>query len=193
MTIKKKIRLSNILMVLIPIGVTALVFGICMQTFLGDYWHSLEVMYRDEKGIQSAQSLIYTYQRELWEVNWGDEVPTQAGEPIRQNEEMLHMEKKAFRHGIPHYGEKERQRGLHQYPGGGAEGGCRCHRGDPLVGKHHDGERGGYFHRQKYLRPRGKEFAVIAVNSQPGSRRWNPIFSLHSPICGELSCWYFFS
>ena len=48
MTIKKKIRLSNILMVLIPIGVTALVFGICMQTFLGDYWHSLEVMYRDE-------------------------------------------------------------------------------------------------------------------------------------------------
>lgn len=81
MTIKKKIRLSNILMVLIPIGVTALVFGICMQTFLGDYWHSLEVMYRDEKGIQSAQSLIYTYQRELWEVNWGDEVPTQAGNP----------------------------------------------------------------------------------------------------------------
>lgn len=99
MTIKSKIRLSNILMVFIPTIVTVIAIGVGMQTYLGDYWYSLETMYRDEKGIQSAQSLIYTYQKELWENNWSGEICTETGEPIRQNEEMYHLEKKLLKMG----------------------------------------------------------------------------------------------
>ncbi|WP_314723467.1 HAMP domain-containing sensor histidine kinase [Enterocloster bolteae] len=94
MTIKKKIRLSNILMVLIPILVTAFALAVCMTTSLGSYWYSLETMYKDENGIQSAQSLIYTYQKELWEINWGEECKKKAEEPIRQNDTMYHLERK---------------------------------------------------------------------------------------------------
>mgnify|MGYP007004083544 CR=1 FL=1 len=72
MTIKKKIRLSNIMMVLIPILFTAIVINVCLHTSL---WQLLvytgKAMYSDENSIQFAQSMIYTYQQELWENNWG--------------------------------------------------------------------------------------------------------------------------
>ncbi|WP_367566233.1 ATP-binding protein [Lacrimispora sp.] len=99
MTIKQKIRSSNILMVFIPIIVTALTLVICMHTSLGSYLYSLETMYKDENGIQSAQSLIYTYQQELWENNWGEQGTKVQGEPIRQSEAMYHMEKKLSKMG----------------------------------------------------------------------------------------------
>lgn len=70
MTLRQKIRLSNILMVFIPVLVTAAVVAVCINTSLGSYWHTLENMYKDENGIQSAQSLIYTYKKELWERDW---------------------------------------------------------------------------------------------------------------------------
>ena len=179
MTIKKKIRLSNILMVLIPIGVTALVFGICMQTFLGDYWHSLEVMYRDEKGIQSAQSLIYTYQRELWEVNWGDEVPTQAGEPIRQNEEMLHMEKKLSAMGY-HIMVKKNDNVVYtnipeeELRAAAAVTGEILWSASTMTVSAEDISivKNTFAHG-------GKEFAVIAVNSQPGEQKVESYFQAY--------------
>lgn len=94
MTIKRKIWLSNILMILIPLAATALTIVVFLNTSPGDYWYSLETMYKDENGIQSAQSLIYTYQKELWESNWGGENQNDYGEPIRQSEVMTHMEHK---------------------------------------------------------------------------------------------------
>lgn len=99
MTIKKKIRLSNILMVLLPIAVSLLTVAVGLQTSLGSYWYSLEMMYKDENGIQSAQSLIYTYQQELWENNWGEQGHTAAGEPIQQSETMHHLEKQLSKMG----------------------------------------------------------------------------------------------
>lgn len=87
MTLKQKIRLSNILMVFIPILVTAVVVILCMNTSLGSYWHTLETMYKDENGIQSAQSLIYTYKKELWERDW----KTTA---LNKTETMNHLEEK---------------------------------------------------------------------------------------------------
>lgn len=87
MTLRQKIRLSNILMVFIPILVTAVVVIVCINTSLGSYWHTLETMYKDENGIQSAQSLIYTYKMELWERDW----ETAA---IDKTEKMNHLEKK---------------------------------------------------------------------------------------------------
>ncbi|MCC8023802.1 MAG: hypothetical protein LIP16_00605 [Clostridium sp.] len=58
------------MMVFIPVLVTAAVVIICINTSLGSYWHTLETMYKDENGVQSAQSLIYTYKKELWERDW---------------------------------------------------------------------------------------------------------------------------
>lgn len=87
MTLKQKIRLSNILMVFIPILVTAVVVIVCVNTSLGNYWHTLETMYKDENGIQSAQSLIYTYKKELWERDW----QTTA---LDKSETMNHLEEK---------------------------------------------------------------------------------------------------
>ena len=179
MTIKKKIRLSNILMVLIPIAVTAVVFGICMQIFLGDYWHSLEVMYQDEKGIQSAQSLIYTYQRELWEANWGDEEPTQAGEPIRQNEEMLHMEKKLSAMGY-HIMVKKNGNVVHANISEEELNAAADVTGEILwtaktmtvSAENISIVKNTFYHE-------GKEFSVIAVNSQPGQQQVESYFQAY--------------
>ena len=95
MTIKKKIRLSNIMMVLIPILFTATVLIVCLNTSLGSYWHTFMDMYSDENGVQFAQSMIYNYQQELWENNWGncpEMDDCQTG--IRHSDEMTHLENK---------------------------------------------------------------------------------------------------
>lgn len=99
MTIRQKIRLSNIMMALIPIALTAIIVAICLQTSLGSYWYTLETMYQDENGIQSAQSLIYTYQQELWENNWGQGVHTELTGEIKKSEKMNHLEGKLSRMG----------------------------------------------------------------------------------------------
>lgn len=83
---QKKIKLSNILMILISIVITTIVVVICLQTSLGSYWYTLQAMYSDENGIQFAQSMIYNYQQELWENNWSEvadsENPHEIQEPL---------------------------------------------------------------------------------------------------------------
>lgn len=95
MTIKKKIRLSNVMMVLIPILFTSVVLIVCLNTSLGSYWHTFMDMYSDENGMQFAQSVIYNYQKELWENNWG-QCPEMDGcqAEIRHSDEMTHLENK---------------------------------------------------------------------------------------------------
>lgn len=70
MTIKRKIWFSNVLMILIPILSTSIIVIVCLNTFLGSYWHTLISMYSDENGVQFAQSMLYNYQKELWEFDW---------------------------------------------------------------------------------------------------------------------------
>lgn len=94
MTVKQKIRISNILMVLIPIVFTAVVIAVCLNTSLGSYWHTLESMYNDENGIQFAQSMIYTYQQELWEYNWEDGWREDGTWALNPNAEMTNLEDK---------------------------------------------------------------------------------------------------
>ena len=106
MTIRQKVKVSNILMVLIPIVFTALVVGICLQTSLGSYWHTLQTMYSDENGVQFAQSMIYNYQQELWENNWGNETSPTSSTEIQHSEEMTHLEQKLSRLGYHFYIEK---------------------------------------------------------------------------------------
>ncbi len=99
MTIKKKIRLSNIMMVLIPIIFTAIVINVCLHTSLGSFWYTLEAMYSDENSIQFAQSMIYTYQQELWENNWGKGKHADASKEIKRSDEMYHLENKLSKMG----------------------------------------------------------------------------------------------
>lgn len=81
MTIKNKIRPSNILMVIIPLAVT----------------------------MASDQSLIYTYQEELWEINWGDKArQDQATGKIRQSDIMYYLEKKLTKMGYHFQVSKDR-------------------------------------------------------------------------------------
>ena len=94
-TIKKKIRLSNIMMVLIPILFTTIVLIVSLNTSLGSYWHTFIDMYSDENGVQFARSMIYNYQQELWENNWGycpemDACQTE----IWHSDEMTHLKNK---------------------------------------------------------------------------------------------------
>lgn len=91
MTIKKKIAFSNVLMVLIPILFTGMVVITCLHTSLGSYWHTLASMYTDENGVQFAQSLLYNYQKELWEFNWVMCEQPDGGGQICQNEEMSNL------------------------------------------------------------------------------------------------------
>ena len=93
-------------MVFIPIVFTALVVGICLRTSLGSYWHTLQTMYSDENGVQFAQSMIYNYQQELWENNWGNEIEPTSSSEIQHSEEMTHLEQKLSRLGYHFYIEK---------------------------------------------------------------------------------------
>lgn len=106
MTIRQKVKVSNILMVFIPIVFTALVVCICLRTSLGSYWHTLQTMYSDENGVQFAQSMIYNYQQELWENNWGDEASPVYSSEIQHSAEMTHLEEKLSRLGYHFYIEK---------------------------------------------------------------------------------------
>ena len=81
-------------MVFIPILFTAIMIAVCLQTSLGSYWHTLEAMYSDENGVQFAQSMIYTYQQELWKNNWGQEADKGETGEINWNDEMNHMKHK---------------------------------------------------------------------------------------------------
>lgn len=91
MTIKNKIRLSNVLMVLIPIFVTLVVITVCINTSLGSYYNTIESMYNDENGIQFAQSMLYNYQKELWEYNWVLCENSNGESEICQNEKMTKL------------------------------------------------------------------------------------------------------
>ena len=64
MTIRKKLQISNILMLIIPIGVVGIVAMLCV-TFLGNhFFDSMEDMFEADNGLYSAQSLAFSY--------WGD-------------------------------------------------------------------------------------------------------------------------
>lgn len=85
MTIQKKIVLSNLIMVFVPILLAFVFVLLWIQTAGQKYWKPLEEMYEDRNGVLSAQNIIYAYQEELWATNWaeieGDEEGKEADEP----------------------------------------------------------------------------------------------------------------
>lgn len=64
MTIRKKLHLSNILMIVIPVCVIMLAGMLCLAFLRNHYFDSLEDMFEYDNGLYSAQSLTFSY--------WGD-------------------------------------------------------------------------------------------------------------------------
>lgn len=75
MTVRKKLMISNILMIVIPVCL-AVVFGITAFTVFGrQYWETLEAMYNDENGVYSAQSIVYAYKDSVLSLNHTKDMP----------------------------------------------------------------------------------------------------------------------
>lgn len=65
MTIRRKLIISNIIMIIIPVIVAVILGVIALVAFGSRYWESFEEVYDDENGMIYAQSRIYAYKEEL--------------------------------------------------------------------------------------------------------------------------------
>lgn len=61
MSIRKKIIISNLLMMLVPLILLLSMGMLWLQTAGQKYWKPIEEMYEDKNGVISAQNLIYAY------------------------------------------------------------------------------------------------------------------------------------
>ena len=73
MTIRKRLALSNILMVVVPPIIGAVMVIVIFNMYAARYLDSLEEMYEDKNGIYSAQSIVYAYRDELSKEDWSEE------------------------------------------------------------------------------------------------------------------------
>lgn len=97
MSIRRKIIISNLLMITVPLLLLFVMGCLWLNTAGKRYWQPIEEMYEDRNGVISAQNLIYAYQEELWDTNWEmlesqDAEMTDTGE-IRQTPEMVRLQK----------------------------------------------------------------------------------------------------
>lgn len=97
MSIKRKIIISNLLMIMVPLILLVLMGYLWLNTAGRRYWQPIEEMYEDKNGVISAQNLIYAYQEELWDTNWTeleslDDERTEKGK-IQQTPEMVRLQR----------------------------------------------------------------------------------------------------
>lgn len=95
MSIRRKIIISNLLMILVPLILLFAMAVLWLQTAGQKYWQPIEEMYEDKNGVISAQNLIYAYQEELWDTNWKeleslDDEAMDTGE-LTQSPEMVRL------------------------------------------------------------------------------------------------------
>ena len=97
MSIRRKIVISNFLIIVVPLVLIFLMALLWINIAGKRYWQPIEEMYEDRNGAVSAQNLIYAYQEELWDTNWRElEGADQAKEPadgFRQSQEMVKLQK----------------------------------------------------------------------------------------------------
>ena len=97
MSIRKKIILSNLLMITVPLFLLFIMGFLWLNTAGKRYWQPIEEMYEDKNGVISAQNLIYAYQEELWDTNWAQledlNRENAESERIRQTPEMVRLQK----------------------------------------------------------------------------------------------------
>lgn len=97
MSIRRKIIISNLLMITVPLLLLFAMGCFWLNTAGKRYWQPIEEMYEDRNGVISAQNLIYAYQEELWDTNWEmlesqDAEMADTGE-IPQTPEMVRLQK----------------------------------------------------------------------------------------------------
>lgn len=69
-TIQRKLVLSNILVIVVPLFLTV-AFGFFLLNLYGNrYWDALADMYKKNNGVFSAENLIYAYRDELYKEDW---------------------------------------------------------------------------------------------------------------------------
>lgn len=97
MTIRKKLIVSNILMILIPALLTLTFTAVIFKTYGNRYWESLEEMYDDKDGVYSAQSIIYAYKEALTDETWVEYADTDddgiEGIHLNHTKTMAQLEK----------------------------------------------------------------------------------------------------
>lgn len=97
MSIRKKLIVSNILMILIPALLTLTFAAVIFKTYGNRYWESLEEMYDDKDGVYSAQSIVYAYKEALTDETWVEYVDTDgdgtAGIHLNHTNTMDELEK----------------------------------------------------------------------------------------------------
>lgn len=97
MSIRRKVIISNLLMITVPLLLLAVMGYLWLNTAGKRYWQPIEEMYEDRNGVISAQNLIYAYQEELWDTNWEqlenlDDEMADSGK-IQQTPEMVRLQK----------------------------------------------------------------------------------------------------
>lgn len=93
MTIRKKLILSNVLMICIP-AFFALIFGmVAFKTYGNRYWQFFEEILEDSNGLYSAQSIVYKYRDDLAEEDWGTSDDPRAYMELLQSDAMVRMER----------------------------------------------------------------------------------------------------
>lgn len=90
--IQKKIIISNLLMIWVPVGFLLILAVIWLNTAGKRYWTPLEEMYEDQNGVISAQNLIYAYQDELWDTNW-EQLETLDEGGLNKSPDMIRIQK----------------------------------------------------------------------------------------------------
>ncbi|MGI6010887.1 MAG: ATP-binding protein [Ruminococcus sp.] len=97
MSIRKKIVISNLLMILVPLVLLFFMAFLWLNTAGQKYWKPIEEMYEDRNGVISAQNLIYAYQEELWDTNWEQmeslDDARRNTEELEQTPEMVRLQK----------------------------------------------------------------------------------------------------
>ncbi len=92
MTIRKKLTISNICMIVIP-AILSLLFALFLLDTVGHkYWDSLEDMFKDQNAVYSVQSTIYSYRDDFFEEEWAEYAQIEDGDIIISTQDMARMQ-----------------------------------------------------------------------------------------------------
>jgi len=86
MTMKKRLLISNVMMVAIPVAVMLLLLAFGMSTVGNRYWASMDAMYGDDNGLATVDNLMYSYADEFRNAVRNDMTPGQTQNQIKTAE-----------------------------------------------------------------------------------------------------------
>ena len=82
MTIRRKLTISNICMIVIPAFLSLLFALFLLHTVGYRYWDSLEDMFQDQNAVYSAQSIIYSSKADFFHEEWAEYARVEDGQRV---------------------------------------------------------------------------------------------------------------